>query len=272
MPPPREGWAAIGYTPGMRLRFIVDPRYVVAHGLSANRDLEKLPGWLAVMNEFYNRDMQAYDLLAGEAEVLLPHGKRDANLVVIARRADAMLKSMTRTAPGQRMIRDTRVYAKRVEAEWRRNGAWALAQIAELTRIPLPAGDVRVFITHPKLRNGRAISRDTIVWGASPKFRNYTTVYLAHELLHILNWGVVDRANLSHAAIELLADNELRIRLNGEGKYFEYPGHTELRDLERKLLPAWREYLRTPTMTFHDFIRANRKTIAKKESRQSDRS
>jgi len=53
-----------------------------------------------------------------------------------------------------------------------------------------------------------------------------------------------DNSDVLHAAIELLVDNELRIRLNKKGKYFEYQNHRHLKEIEKKLYPAWKQYLK----------------------------
>jgi len=45
----------------------------------------------------------------------------------------------------------------------------------------------------------------------------------------------------SHGIIELITDNELRIRLNKKGRYFNEKGqdvgHPYLREIEKKILP-----------------------------------
>lgn len=234
----------------MQLRFIVDPRYVIAHAMNASQDYDALPGWDALMDASYRRDPQAFNLLSGAAEMILPSSSR-STLPPVARRAEVLLARIIRTRVAQRVVRETRAYATRVEREWTRNSAWTIAQLRELTRLPLPRRTIRVFVSHPALRNGRAVDERTIVWGSKGLFPNDSTVYLAHEILHQLTWD--DTTEVGHAAIELLADNELRIRLNG-GRYFEQSGLPELRALTRRLLPAWRAYLRTPTQDFRAFI------------------
>ena len=238
----------------MHLRFIVDPRYVVAHAMNASQDYDVLPEWDALMDTAYRRDPQAFNLLSGAAEMILPASTR-STLPSVARRAEALLAWIIRTRVAQRVVREARAYATRVEREWAENGAWTIAQLRELTRLPMPRRTIRVFISHPSLGNGRAVDERTIVWGSEGLIPNESTVYLAHELLHQLTWD--DTTEVGHAAIELLADNELRIRLNG-GRYFEHPGLPELRALTRRLLPAWRTYLRTPTQDFRAFIRAHK--------------
>ena len=49
----------------------------------------------------------------------------------------------------------------------------------------------------------------------------------------------------NHALIQLITDNELRIRLNG-GKYPPFEGHSTLTAEMSSLLPKWQEYLLSP--------------------------
>jgi hypothetical protein len=62
-----------------------------------------------------------------------------------------------------------------------------------------------------------------------------------HEILHFY-WLKPKDENLSHAIIELVTDNELRIRLNG-GKYPPFVGHSWLEKIRRKIYPYWKKYL-----------------------------
>jgi hypothetical protein len=51
----------------------------------------------------------------------------------------------------------------------------------------------------------------------------------------------IGEKKISHGIIELITDNELRIRLNKKGKYFKEQdrdvGHPYLREIEKKILP-----------------------------------
>lgn len=116
---------------------------------------------------------------------------------------------------------------------------------------------MRVFLTHPSLRNGLTVDDTTIAWGHSEDFENYSTVYLAHELLHIAT--AHDPSDVTHAIIELATDNETRIRLNGKGEYFEHPGHSYLVEIEKFLSPFWKAYLESGRKDFSDFIEESKK-------------
>ena len=107
-----------------------------------------------------------------------------------------------------------------------------------------------VYITHPSLRNGRYRGNNTIEWGHHENWRNYATIYLWHEILH----SYIGYGDKEHAVIELITDEELRIRLNG-GKYPPFVGHNYLGNMKKKMLPKWREYLKSDQHNIRDFIK-----------------
>jgi len=104
------------------------------------------------------------------------------------------------------------------------------------------------------------VDNQTIVWGHPEEWPNYSTVYLCHEIMHILT--NLDPSDITHAVIELMTDNELRIRLNNKGKYFQYPGHKHLRKLEKNILPEWKKYLKKPEKNIFNFIKDLKKKKA----------
>lgn len=82
--------------------------------------------------------------------------------------------------------------------------------------------------------------KNTFVYGHKEEWNNYNMTYISHEILHSL-FGSTD---VEHCIIELITDNELRIRLNGNGEYFEITGHSHLRNMELKMFSYWQEYLK----------------------------
>ena len=118
----------------------------------------------------------------------------------------------------------------------------------DLSGFKLTQKQITVYITHPKLKNGRMIpNRNVILWGHSEDWKNYSTVYLCHELMHIATENKFKNSELGHAIIELLVDNEFRIRLNKKGDYFNecktVIGHEYLKSLENKIIEHWKQYL-----------------------------
>ena len=82
-------------------------------------------------------------------------------------------------------------------------------------------------------------------------------VYLMHETLHLILDKKLGKNNLAHAIIELITDQELRIRLNKNGVYFkeskEGVGHPFLLKLSKAILPYWKKYLKSKNKNIVNF-------------------
>jgi len=156
-----------------------------------------------------------------------------------------MFQEILRTKEFQRLFKETKKYQLFVENQWNKNKIEALETIRKISGLRLPNKTIVILITHPKLKNGVAFPALNIIgWGHPEEWKNYSIIYLCHELMHILVGEEFANDKMMHAIIELLIDNELRIRLNKEGKYFEKGiGHPALRKLERKIFPHWRKFL-----------------------------
>ena len=150
------------------------------------------------------------------------------------------------SAQFKRAFIETKRYKKRVEKEWNKNSKKALNLLKDISRLKMKNNNVDVFILHPSLDSGSYMGNNTIEWGTPDHFKNYKTIGLAHELLHLFtekqaNW-------LKHGIIYLTVDEELRIRLNGSKKYFREGSvktyHKKLIGISRKLLPHWKKYLK----------------------------
>ncbi len=106
-----------------------------------------------------------------------------------------------------------------------------------------------IYITHPALGNGSFYpdSQNTISFGAWATFKNYFTVYIWHEIIHFY----MELDEKSHAANQLLTDNELRVQLNNEALE-PLQGHDSLIPLMRKNKDLWERYKAKPT-NLNDF-------------------
>jgi hypothetical protein len=95
-------------------------------------------------------------------------------------------------------------------------------------------------------------NENVFMFGHNDDWQNYSMVYVIHEIFHSL----FGHTGVEHAIMQLAIDNELRIRLNGSGTYFEENGlnigHRFLRDIEKKILPYWKEYLKSDE-TIYEF-------------------
>lgn len=175
-----------------------------------------------------------------------------AALGKIGRKINAIYREIFVSTEFKKIFSETNLYLKKVENQWRKNYPAVSEYLDRTLGIKIPPTEISVLVLHPRLYSGKAIpDKKTILWGHSEDWKNYSTVYLAHEILHIILEKKYLDYDLNHALIELATDNELRIRLNKKGRYFEangHPvGHKHLRMMAKKILPFWKSYLRKPS-------------------------
>lgn len=153
----------------------------------------------------------------------------------IPRLLDAAVKS-----PEYEVVKEqTKEYMLRVQMEWEKNKDKTQEIVQELTGYDFSEKEFTVVMTHPSLRNGSYRGKGLVTWGHSPEFENYDVVYLWHEFLH----EKMPNGDIPHAVQELVADNELRVRLDKTEKYPPLVGHRNLLKLKEAMLEDWREYL-----------------------------
>ena len=192
------------------------------------------------------------------------HTPKDSSrwLHLFTEESEKIFREALRSHEYRRLRQETEIHLGEVKKEWREDGEKALTILHEILRVPIPARKITVVVVHPDLRGGFSVGEGKnkkIIWGHRAEWENYHTVYLCHELLHILlEWKDIP-PNITHALIELATDNELRIRLHGGGQYFfvgeKSVGHPYLKSLEEKILPFWEKYLRQKKGTARKFAR-----------------
>lgn len=239
----------------MKLKFCVNQDYVFLHAINMAQKNEPFTGWANFTNGIWKQFPSVFYLFAGAPE----YAVYSFSLSSLAKKADQILLKIKTTKQYKQLINETCEYLTFVEKQWQKNEKQALHILSEISGMSLPQKTITVFITHPKLRNGSVIDDHTIAWGHIEDFKSYTTVYLCHELTHILTRH--DSSDVAHAIIELMVDNELRIRLNHKGTYFTYPGHKHLEKLKRELLPEWKIYLSRENKNIVSFIRTIKKKM-----------
>lgn len=166
----------------------------------------------------------------------------------VAESIELIYKEILKTKEFKKVFSETEEYKKFVEKQWNRNKSLVFDYFRKDLGFKIPDYKIAVYIFHPKSHNGQADYQTKVIsWGHSEDWGNYTSVYLAHEILHMLTWDKVKNYDIMHALIELATDNELRIRLNEKGRYFQEGkyeiGHREIKGLERKILPHWKRFL-----------------------------
>lgn len=228
----------------IQLEFKINKQYLLVHALRQN--IQPFPEWVNLKNYLWRTSSVGYSFLAGSPEVFLQITTLKSNEKILKDSLRLLKKGMNRKE-FKRLYRETADYSKWLKQEWKNNKDKIFKWIQEISGISSSSIKVSVFVTHPKLCNGKMLNASTICWGHPEDWKHYSIVYLTHELLHILTDGKYKNQNLMHALIEFLADNEIRIRLNQGGKYFCEGkfriGHKYLLPIEKKILPYWKKFL-----------------------------
>lgn len=258
----------------MKLEFKINKYYLLIHILKQSE--LSFPEWEKFQNKLcklWEKNPEGYYLFSWYSEAIFIRRKSLLKLDNTLKEAKKLIQEVLRLEDFQRLYEETKKYLPFVENQWQRNKKEALRILEELSGLKLPDKTITVFITHPKLRNGVNFPLfNAIGWGHSEDWQNYSTVYLAHELMHILTFKKTKNEKVMHALIELMTDNELRIRFNKKGgRYFKEGkfgvGHPSLRNLERKILPYWKKYLKRKEKNIFEF----EKEIIKKIKRGADK-
>lgn len=168
----------------------------------------------------------------------------------IGSRANDLLEWVKKQKEAKQMIREAELHKKGVEKQWNGLKEKLLPWIEELSGFQLPDFSLPVYVLHPKQRAGHYIANPPrIYWATGDKWKNYSSVYMCHEIMHFLTEkpGHNVRHAVLHAIIELATDNEIRIRLNKAPRKYTLEGHVELKVLREKCYPHWKKYLEKKT-------------------------
>ena len=229
----------------MNFKFKVEKNLLTASLLFSRKDPknEKLIG---LKNKMWNKHREAYDAFNGNYKWLFA-GDYKVKLKNIAEKTEALLTETEKLPLYKKFYKETLKYRDWLENEWSQKKLEVAKHLIDIVKVELPSKDFEVLVIHPAVGGGCYLGDGKIFWGHSEDWDNYSLVYLIHEALH----GYLGDNELTHALIELIADNELRIRLNKGREYFkcdgEEVGHNYLRSLEQKLLPTWKTYLKQET-------------------------
>lgn len=195
-------------------------------------------------NRMWNKHRQAYGVMNSvDYRFIFANDYRN-KLENIAEKTEMLLKDTEEAHEYEGFYQETLTYKNWLENEWKTKRDEVEKHLKDILKTALPDKDYEVLVIHPAVGGGSYLGNGRIFWGHSEDWSNYSLVYLIHEALH----DYFDNSELTHALIELIADNELRLRLNKGGEYFKCDGvdvgHEYLRDLEQELLPAWKTYLK----------------------------
>jgi hypothetical protein len=252
--------------PGLRLRFAINDDMQISRIIwrfhnplgKTNRDIATIQDLAKKsspeMFEWINNKFST-----GNSEI--PIGETEESFL---QKYNLYIKQITETPEYQKIRQETEKHLRECQTQWEQNYPQTSEIIHDLTRIDLNKS-MTVYILHPSLHVGsQSFGKNIINWGHRENWPNYTTVYLWHEIMH----SYLENSDLAHAIIQLIADNELRTRLNG-GSYGQpdspqrYEGHPSLFPLMDQILPAWQEYMKLETSkrNIYDFIEKVKPTI-----------
>jgi hypothetical protein len=241
----------------LKLIFKIDKDYLIYHTLkSIGQERFSSQKYIKDIVNFQNyaweKDKVLYDLLIGRFVVKPKNFQEKKYLEVLKRLKDIenYLDFLKKSKYFKKIYKQTKNYLNFCKKEWQKNYTKTIEIMTELTGIDFKKENKKfiVYITHPSLGHGRSFQDGTITWGHNEDWQNYSVIYLWHEILH----SYFELSDLDHALIELLTDNELRIRLNG-GKYPPFIGHENLEKLKYKILPYWRKYLKSKNKNIFEF-------------------
>lgn len=243
------------------INFVFDENYNILHVLQKGRT--KNTRLREMMNEVWEKEKKSYQILNGLNRIS-PHYMEEFNFSsdnILVRNALENLIKVTKESDYYPIFKnETEENLLEIKNEWNLSLDRCLPIMEELTGFNF-SKKFDVFITHPDVGNGTNWGNGLISFGFSGRaWPNYTTVYLWHEILH--DYFPRDD-DLYHAIIQLITDNELRIRLN-EGFYPPFEGHKNLEKLMYDLFPIIKEYWQMP-MPKENILDFSRKiTIPKK--------
>lgn len=232
----------------MNLYFKINKHYLLAHALG-QPDIPFL-AWKKIKDKLWEKFPRAFYLLTFHSEAIFIgsdslNGLDDAN-----KEAKSFIKGVLKSNEFKRLYKETEKYLVVMKKQWSKNKKEAFNILEDISGLKMSKKQkITVLVTHPKLRNGVNFPLfNTIGWGHSEDWKNYSTAYLCHEIIHLLTFSKSKNHEIMHALIELMTDNELRIRLNKKGRYFKEDnldiGHPHFKKLEKQILPYWKEYLK----------------------------
>lgn len=242
----------------MKFEFKINKYYLVGYAIASKN--KPFPAWKKLEEKIWQkyRDEPAYYFLNPKYISLalerIQVNFSDGNIKKILQNQGLVLEKIYhdifKTKEFQRLYRETNQHLSFIKNQWQKNEKRALKILEEISGLPIPKQKIAVYITHPKSRNAKTIDKHTIVCGRTENWKNYLTVYLCHELLHIMTWPGHFQPNFDilHAIMTLIND-ELKIRINKKGKYLNFKKEelnteaVKLIKLTKKILPYWEKYL-----------------------------
>ena len=236
----------------MNLKFVINEKYLFYTALIDGVEVE---GWEELQNTFWDKYRSGYQFLQGYLNKAFVFDEPFLYLSKSMEDAQKLVDEGMHTPLFNELLILTTEYKKWLEKNWNTNKDKVKMELKDILGIELPQTETNVLVVSNKMKGGQHIDSGVIMWGHSEDWPNYSLVYLAHEYLH----DIFEPGELEHAVIELIADNELRVRLNKGGDYFvcdgNNVGHVYLKNIENSILADWHSYLKDKNRDIFDFVR-----------------
>ncbi|MBD3366438.1 hypothetical protein GF360_03835 [candidate division WWE3 bacterium] len=238
----------------MNFQFEVEETILIAEALFG-KNAYALEDWESLKNALWKDYKIAYEFfLYREVVLFFANDSALEQLRKVPNQTEALFDKVRKSKEYEKLLEKTEKYKAWLEKEWEDKKDIVLKELEDILRVDLPVETFKVAVLAPELGNGINIG-DKILWGHTEDWENYSLVYLVHEALHSL----FGKSELEHALIELIADNELRIRLNGGDVYHsvagDLEGHASLLEIKKELLDSWNVYLESQNQNIYEYLR-----------------
>jgi hypothetical protein len=240
----------------MNFNFVISRQSLFVTALLQTPKIDK---WIDLQNELWDKYRLGYQLLQGNVINIFESEDSKDLLEQAAKEVQLLIEDGMKTPQFVILLKNAEEYKLWLQNEWETNKKRVVKDLTDILRIELPKDVFTVVVMGNLMHIGRHIGNKKILWGHKEDWPNYSIVYLTHELLH----SIFKNTDIEHSIIELCADNELRIRLNGEGAYFicdnEKIGHSYLQDIEKQMLTDWKIYLKDKSKNIYHFLEEQEK-------------
>lgn len=146
---------------------------------------------------------------------------------------------------------ETEDYRNRLEKIWSENVSY-IEEYEKIIGLNV-SSSAQVLVLHQDTETGSYIGDNIIEWGNPDLYENYQLIGLCHEFLHVLTEKQYNESKteeekwLLHSLIYLSADEELRLKINGDNGYFKSgvvdKYHHLLISVAESSLPFWKQYM-----------------------------
>jgi len=219
----------------IKLYFKINKPYLLIHSLSCCQKLP-FPEWVNLQNKLWKKFPESFNLFCKPDIAFITSNYQNV-LKQALLNSNEFLNSGLKSPEFKKLYQETKKYLNFVSREWDKNGNKALKILKEITGLKIPSKKIDVLITHPRLRNGQAFPKQNIItWGHSEDWKNYSIIYLCHEILHIIIPEKYQEDERVELLIMLSTDFELVKKLNKKNRYKES-------DLPKKIVNIWQRYL-----------------------------